>query len=72
MENFDLLTRNQLFLVLVCFAIWGHCSHRKTHLRNSVAVQWNDFKIFFVLCSSFQHMKFFIGKLWQPSKLLDF
>ena len=40
--------------------------------RISVAVQWNDFKIFFALSSSFQYMKILLGKLWQPWKLLEF
>ena len=37
-----------------------------------VLVQWNDFKIFFALSSSFQHMKILSGKLLQPWKLLEF
>ena len=37
---------------------------------SSVAVQWNDFKTFFALFSSFQHTQIFLGNLWQPSNLL--
>ena len=38
----------------------------------SVAVQWNDFKIFVALSSSFQYTTILLGKLWQPRKLLEF
>ena len=35
-------------------------------------MQWNDFKIFFALSSSFQYTTILLGKLWQPWKLLEF
>ena len=41
----------------------------------SVAVQWNDVKIFFSLSSNFldyQYPKIFLRKLWQPWKILNF
>ena len=40
--------------------------------RISVAVQWNDFKLFFALSFSFQYIKILLGKLLQPRKLLEF
>ena len=43
----------------------------KTYQRISVAVQWNDFKIFFALSSSFQYT-ILLEKLWQPWKLLEY
>ena len=56
--------------LMVCFAIW--VINRKTYQRISVAVQWNDFKIFFEFSPSFQYKKILLGKLWQPSKVLEF
>ena len=46
--------------------------NRKTYWRIRVAVQWNDFKIFFAFSSSFQYIKILLGKLWQPWKVLEF
>ena len=35
-------------------------------------MQWNYFKIIFVLTSSFQYATILLGKSWQPWKLLEF
>ena len=59
--KFGLLTRNLVYLVSFATGslalsqnVLAHCS--------SVAVQWNDFKIFFPLSSSFQHTKILLEK----------
>ena len=59
--KFGLLTRNLVYLV--CFATGSLAlSQNVLVYYSSVAVQWNDFKIFFALSSSFQHTKILLGK----------
>ena len=59
--KFGLLTKN--FVYLVCFVTGPLVlSQNVLAYYSSVAVQCNDFKIFFAFSSSFQHTKILLGK----------
>ena len=71
---------NKCYLWMIHFDIWMMCfatgslalSQNVLAYYSSVVAQWNDFKVFFALSSSFQHTKVLLGKWWQPSNLLEF
>ena len=60
--KFGLLTKDLVYLVT--FATGSLVLMQNVLVYySSAAVQWNDFKIFFALTSSFQHTKDFVRKI---------